>query len=92
MRVAHHKTRVMRRGTAQRACGLVVNEHLALPRRDRERLEAILHNCVVHGPSSQNREGVGDFRAVLQGRVAHAWRFDRSGRLAALLAAVDWSR
>lgn len=90
--VAHHKTRVMRRGRAQMVCGLVVNERTALPRRLRERLEAILHNCVVHGPSTQNREGVADFRAHLGGLVAWARHFDRSGRLQALFGRIDWSR
>lgn len=92
LHVAHHKTRIMCRSQAQRSCGLVLNERAALPRRERQRLEAILHNCVQHGPSTQNRSEVPDFRAHLQGCVAHAKRFDLSGKLASLLARIDWQR
>ncbi|MCA8973899.1 MAG: RNA-directed DNA polymerase [Planctomycetes bacterium] len=92
--VAHRKTRVMRRGVAQRAGGLVLNRHGAVPRASRERLEAILTNCVRHGPASQNRAGVVDFAAHLQGRVAHvAHHHPPHGvRLLRLLAQIDWCR
>jgi RNA-directed DNA polymerase len=92
LQVAHHKTRSQCHSQAQRSCGLVLNERPTLPRKQREHLEAILHNCVVHGPSSQNRAQVCDFRAHLQGRVAHASRFDRTGKLLRLFAAIDWRR
>ncbi|MFK7738841.1 MAG: reverse transcriptase family protein [Planctomycetota bacterium] len=96
LRVAHRKTRIMRQGTAQRACGLVLNRAPALPRRERKLLEAILHNCVRQGPSTQNRAGVTQFRAHLEGRVAHAQAFAGGGRsarrLPELLAQIDWSR
>ena len=92
LHTAHHKTRIMCSSQAQRSCGLVLNVRAALPRRERERLEAMLFNCIQQGPSTQNRAGVPDFRAHLQGRVAHASRFDTSGRLAQLLAQIDWHR
>ncbi|MBI2927964.1 MAG: RNA-directed DNA polymerase [Verrucomicrobia bacterium] len=65
------KTKIMRRSLSQRAAGIVLNEHPNVPRREFDRLKAVLHNCVVHGPASQNRDGVADFRAHLAGRVAH---------------------
>ena len=67
--VNHHKTRIMRRGVRQSLAGIVVNQHANLRRRDLETLEAILTNCVRFGPASQNREGVRDFRAHLEGRI-----------------------
>jgi RNA-directed DNA polymerase len=88
---AHHKTRRMTQGQPQRAGGLTLNVRPNLARRDRERLEAILHNCVRHGPSTQDRGGHPDFRSHLQGCVAHAAPFDRTGRLQRLFAAIDWS-
>lgn len=91
LHVAHHKTRIMCSSQAQRSCGLVLNERAGLPRRERELLEAILHNCVVHGPATQNRSNVPDFHAWLQGKVAHARRFDGGGRLAQLWARIDWA-
>jgi len=65
------KTRIMRRSVAQRAVGLVLNSHLNVSRDSFDRLKAILHNCVVHGPDGQNRDGVADFQAHLAGRIAH---------------------
>jgi RNA-directed DNA polymerase len=92
--VQHHKTRVLRRGQAQRACGLVLNAHAAVPRRDRERLEAILHHCVVDGPSTQNRDGVPDLRATLHGRIAWVAHVHppHAERLWDLFARIDWRR
>ncbi|WP_145246231.1 reverse transcriptase family protein [Aeoliella mucimassa] len=64
------KTRLMRPGVCQRLTGLVVNQHLNIARSDRDRLKAILTNCVRHGPATQNHEGHRDFRCHLRGRVA----------------------
>ena len=66
-----HKTRVMSRGTCQKVNGIVVNEKLNVKRGDRDQLKAILHNCMRHGPTSQNRAGLVDFRAHLMGRLAY---------------------
>jgi len=40
-------------------------------RGERDQLKAILHNCMLHGPTSQNRAGLADFRAHLKGRLAY---------------------
>jgi hypothetical protein len=61
----------MSRGTCQKVNGIVVNERLNIARRERDQLKAILHNCVRHGPTSQNRAGLADFRAHLKGRLAY---------------------
>ena len=66
-----HKLRAMRRGVAQHAAGLVLNDCVNIPRGDFDRLKAILHNCARHGPASQNRAKYPDFRAHLAGRLAH---------------------
>jgi hypothetical protein len=65
------KTRVMSRASCQRVNGIVVNEKMNITRGERDRLKAILHNCVRHGPASQNRAGLTDFRAHLMGRLAY---------------------
>lgn len=83
------------RGQGQRVTGLIVDDGVAVPRRDRERLEAILHNCVRHGPSSQRRDrSLESFRAHLAGHVAHVAyvRPRHAERLKAQLDAIDWSR
>ena len=65
------KTRVMSRGSRQSVTGIVVNEKLNVTRSERDQLKAILHNCVRHGPMSQNRTALVDFRGHLMGRLAH---------------------
>jgi RNA-directed DNA polymerase len=51
--------------------GDVGHARLTRARDSFDRLRAILHNCAVRGPTSENREGLSDFRAHLAGRVAH---------------------
>jgi hypothetical protein len=65
------KTRLMRQPVSQRAAGVVLNHHLNAPRANYDRLKAIIHNCVVHGPNEQNRVSATDFRAHLAGQIAH---------------------
>jgi hypothetical protein len=86
------KTRVMTAADRQRITGIVVNEKLSAPRRDVEQLRAILHNCVRHGPASQNRDSHADFRAHLRGRVAWVASLDplKGARLQALFERVRW--
>jgi RNA-directed DNA polymerase len=69
---AHRKTRRMPCSVAQRAVGLTLNVHAAVPRPERDKLRAILTNCARHGPASQNRNHHPDFRAHLLGRISHA--------------------
>ena len=69
-RVNHHKTRVMRHGQTQRMVGLVTNQRPNVPRVERERIEAILTNCLRLGLESQNRERDPEFLNALRGRVA----------------------
>jgi len=90
---AHRKTRIMPSSVSQQAAGLVLNKRPALPRRERDQLKAILTNCQRHGPDSQNRAGHGDFRAHLEGRVAHAAHVHPASgvKLRALLDAITWA-
>jgi hypothetical protein len=69
-RVNHRKTRVMPRGHRQELCGIAVAERPSVPRRERDRLRAILHNARRSGLEAQNHEGHTDFRRHLEGRVA----------------------
>ncbi|GGH07205.1 hypothetical protein GCM10011586_24330 [Silvibacterium dinghuense] len=86
------KTRLMRRGVRQHLAGLTVNAQPQLPRRELERLEAILTNCVRHGPEGQNRDGHADFRRHLEGKVAFATMVNpaRAGHLRELLERIAW--
>jgi len=92
--LAPNKTHHMRQGTRQHAAGLVLNVHAAVSRGERDRLEAQLHNCVQHGPSTQNRAGIADLRAHLRGRIAHMrhCHAEHAIRLQVLFDRIDWSR
>ncbi len=70
------KTRVMRPGRRQEVTGLVINagRRPRMPRTERRRLRAILHNAAKHGLASQDRGRHADFVEHLRGRVAHACR------------------
>ncbi len=90
--VETRKTRAMRQGGRQQLTGILVNRHPNLRRRDYDRLKAILHNCLKLGPAGQNREGHPDFRAHLQGRIAHLELLNppRGQKLRALFERIEW--
>ena len=88
------KTRILRPSDRQVVTGVVVNEIPNPARPEFDRLKAILHNCKVHGPSSQNRDQHDDFAAHLRGRVSHVlWLNAAKGeKLMAIYDGIDWSR
>ena len=90
--IRRRKTRVMRSGCRQEVTGIVVNQHVNVPREEVDRLKAILHNCAQHGPNSQNREGSKSFREHLLGRVAHVAMIHppRGARLRELFDQIEW--
>ena len=65
-----------------------------MARREVDTLRAILHNCRVHGPTSQNRAGHPAFAEHLRGRIAWIAQHDpgRGDRLLADYDAIDWAR
>jgi RNA-directed DNA polymerase len=86
------KTRVMRRGGCQRITGIVVNDHVNVPRTAYDELKATLHNSRKNGPDTQNREGLRDFRAHLEGRVAWVEQVNalRGQRLRRIFDEIRW--
>lgn len=89
---AYRKTRIMPQSVSQRAAGLVLNGHAALPRRERDELKAILTNCLRHGPATQNHRAHPDFRAHLLGRLSHVSHVHplHGAKLRALFDAIAW--
>lgn len=89
----HRKTRLATPAAAQRVCGVVVNHHPNMPRREFDRLRAVLHQCALHGPASQNSDGHADFRAHLWGRVQWATQVNpsKAQRLQALWSRIAWA-
>jgi hypothetical protein len=86
------KTRFMRQGVRQQLAGVVVNAHPNSRREEYDRLKAVLYNCVVRGPDSQNRAGHADFRAYLAGRIAYVTMINpaRGRRLQRLFDQIAW--
>lgn len=64
------KRRILRAKHQQRVTGIVVNESVHVPRADRKRFRAILHNCAKHGVASQAK-GRPDFESYLAGYAAY---------------------
>lgn len=64
------KRKLLRAKTQQRVTGLVVNQEVHVPRGDRRRFRAILHNCKKQGLPAQAR-GRDDFAAYLAGYAAY---------------------
>lgn len=93
-RVNVAKRRVIRDNQRQIVAGVVVNEKLNVARNVYDELKATLHNCRLHGPSSQNRQQHPDFAAHLRGRVAHVTQLNpqRGAKLLGIFQQIDWSR
>lgn len=87
------KSRCMPAGTQQRVTGLVVNEKAQPARAEYDRLKAVLHQCTLHGPASQNHGQVDDFRAHLLGRIAWIAQGSeaRARKLHALFDRIAWA-
>jgi RNA-directed DNA polymerase len=86
------KTRIMRRGGRQWVTGIVVNDHVNVPRTAYDELKAILYNCRKNGPDTENRAGLRDFRAHLDGRVTWVEHVNaaRGQRLRRLFNEIGW--
>ncbi|MFN0247892.1 MAG: reverse transcriptase family protein [Kofleriaceae bacterium] len=64
------KRKILRQKTQQRVTGIVVNQDVHVPRRDRRRFRAILHNIAKNGLQAEAK-GRADFAAYLQGYAAY---------------------
>lgn len=70
-RLNHRKTRLRLSSERQCLTGIIINEKWNCRRSDWDQLKAILYNCIRYGPGSQNHDDLPDFKAHLQGRLAH---------------------
>jgi retron-type reverse transcriptase len=91
-KINHRKTRLRTQAQSQRLAGIVINEKPNLFREEYDCLKATLYNCVRHGPESQNRDGIVDFKGHLAGRVAYATWLNpaRGKRLKSLWQRIEW--
>lgn len=67
---------VRRKGTRQLVTGLVVNRKVSVPREERRRLRAVIHNCRTKGLESQNRDNCPYFLERLKGQVGFVMGVD----------------
>ena len=88
----HRKTRIMRPSVQQHLAGMVTNQRLNVPRKEFDLLKAILTNCVLHMPATQNREGHPHFREHLAGRVSflESVHPEKGKRLRAIFEKIRW--
>jgi hypothetical protein len=86
------KTRAMPRSARQTLCGIVVNEHPNVARREYDLLKAILHDAARNGIAAANRSDHPDFRAHLLGRIAWVEQLNpaRGLRLRERFGALEW--
>lgn len=71
-RLNFDKTKVMRSTSRQYVCGAVVNEKVNLLRKERMKLRAIVHHCIVHGlEATADRNGLtpNEFLLSVRGRL-----------------------
>lgn len=68
--VNQRKLRVIRSHRRQRVTGIVVNDCLRVPREQRRKIRAIVHNCRKHGIESQSRGDLG-FMSWLHGMASY---------------------
>ncbi len=86
------KSMLATRAGRQRVCGVVVNRQLNTTRREYDVLKAILHNSALHGPHTQNRHAVPDFRSHLLGRISWVASLnpERGEKLRRQFAEISW--
>lgn len=91
-KVNFHKTRIMTQSLSQRAAGLVLNTKQNTGRDEFDRLKAILHQSMLHGPASQNKDNHAEFRSHLLGRINHVrqWNPQRAAKLTSLFDRIRW--
>jgi retron-type reverse transcriptase len=90
-RVNEKKSRVLRRNTAQRVTGVVVNDRPGVAKKEVRRIRAILHRARYEGLDRQNRDGRKNFRAWLRGKIAYIGmvRPEVGNKLRAALQALE---
>ncbi|MFW6130545.1 MAG: retron St85 family RNA-directed DNA polymerase [Atribacterota bacterium] len=92
--VNKEKTRILGRGSQQKVTGLIVNDKVSVGKKERKRLEAIVHNITQNGPLAENKEKDPHFKEKLIGKIEHASNAhpDFADKLLDKLDEVDWKK
>jgi hypothetical protein len=72
--------------------GIVVNDHINVPRSAYDALKATLINCVRRGPANENRDAHPHFRSHLDGRITWVGSLNprRGEKLRRIFEAIIW--
>jgi hypothetical protein len=86
------KSCVQTAGGRQLVCGLVVNSHPNISRRDYDKLKAILHRAARYGPAGPTHDRATNLRAHLEGRIAWVASLnpERGTKLRRRFDQIDW--
>ncbi|MCM8531436.1 MAG: reverse transcriptase family protein [Lentisphaeraceae bacterium] len=92
-KINHRKTRVNYQGQRQSLCNITVNEKVNTSRVEYDKLKATIHNCIIHGSESQNRENHPHFKLSLIGKIYHVKMVnnDRGQKLLDKFNEILWS-
>ena len=71
-RLNKDKIRFARASASQIVTGLVVNQNVNLPRKERKRLRAVLHQAEAHGLPTVRNVATSHVKEALQGKLAFA--------------------
>lgn len=91
--VNYEKVRVISKGSKQKVTGVIVNDKISIGRQKKKTLRAIVHNILVKGPVSQNKDNDPFFRERIFGYLAFAKAIEPefATPLIKSLKEVDWS-
>lgn len=90
--INQRKTRVMTPAQRQKLAGIVINEKTSIAAKDIKSFEAQLYNCVHKGAAIQNTKNHPNFRAHLQGKLAHIIDVapHKARKLTQLFDQIEW--
>lgn len=92
--IKRKKIAVQHKNERQEVTGIVVNKILNIPKDNRKKLRAIVHNCRVYGPSTQTTEDTDKFKQRLFGSINYVKQVnpDLGNRLQEEFERIDWSK
>lgn len=92
-KVNYEKVRILSKSSRQKVTGLIVNDKISIGRHKKKTLRAIVHNILVEGPISQNKNNDPFFRERVFGYLAFAKTIEPEFAIPLIesLKKIDWS-
>jgi predicted amidohydrolase len=91
--VNYEKVRILSKGSRQKVTGLIVNDKIGIGRHKKKTLRAIVHNILVKGPVSQNKNNDPFFRERIFGHLSFAKAIEPEFAIPLIesLKEINWS-